>query len=445
MLSENPGDRSTGGALGGPLLRGLRSPLAKRVYLGLLALLVAFLWYNMVRRAISPGGSQFLSFLTFSEDLIYRHVNVYLEYSVLDTVTKYPPFFSLLFAPLVPLPHWLGASIWFWVSLGLVVGATHFSVLTVREGGAGERDRALYVIPFVLAAGIIGSNLETAQVNHVTLFLLCLSLYAFKQRRDLGAGALIGVATALKLTPGLFILYFLYKRRFKVAVGAAVGLLICWLALPPFMFGFENYGPIMASWWDILGRFITEGTVAEGVVGFRHTNQSLSAALYRFLSDVPADGGRGPDYFVNVVSLSVPLVDYIMKGLAVAILAFLAWVCRTPLGDRDRVALSFEYSLIFIATLFISPISWINHYVFLLFPYVAAVYFIRTRRSTLPQRRLLLYGLAVSFVLVSSSASRLMQAWSLPVLGTLIIAVAIAAVLRGEQRRLRAEPELRPQ
>ncbi|KPK65960.1 MAG: hypothetical protein AMS21_03445, partial [Gemmatimonas sp. SG8_38_2] len=118
----------------------------------------------------------------------------------------------------------------------------------------------------------------------------------------------------------------------------------------------------------------------------------------------------------------------------------LAWVCRTPLGDRDRVALSFEYSLIFISTLFISPISWINHYVFLLFPYFAAVYFIRTRPSTLAQRQLMLYALAISFVLVSSSASQLMQAWSLPVLGALIIAAAIAAALRGEQRRLRAEP-----
>ena len=167
--------------------------------------------------------------------------------------------------------------------------------------------------------------------------------------------------------------------------------------------------------------------------------------LHRFLSDVPADGGRGADYFVNIVSLSIPFVDYVFKAAVVTTFAFLVWICRTPLGNRDRLALSFEYSLIFIATLFISPISWIDHYVFLLLPYIAGVYFVRTRPPILRERRLMLYALAVSFVLVSSSASRLMQAWSLPVLGALIIAAAIAVSLRGEQGRLRAEPEPQPQ
>jgi hypothetical protein len=151
---------------------------------------------------------------------------------------------------------------------------------------------------------------------------------------------------------------------------------------------------------------------------------------------VPADGGRGSDYFVNIVSLSISFVDYVFKAAVVAILACLVWVCRTPLGDRDRLPLSFEYSLIFIATLFISPISWIDHYVFLLLPYIAGVYFVRTRPAILRERRLMFYALAASFVLVSSSASRLMQAWSLPVFGAMIIAVAIAVALRGEQRRL---------
>jgi hypothetical protein len=175
-------------------------------------------------------------------------------------------------------------------------------------------------------------------------------------------------------------------------------------------------------------------------VGFRHTNQSLSAALHRLLSEVPADGGRGANYFVNVVTLSIPFVDYVFKAAVVAILAFLMWICRSPLGDRDRLALSFEYSLVFIATLFISPISWIDHYVFLLLPFIAGVYFVRTRPAILRERRLMFYALAVSFVLVSSSASRLMQAWSLPVLGAVIIAVAIALALRSEQRQLVVRP-----
>ncbi len=415
------------------LMAALKTPAAKRIYTGLLVLLILFLWFNMVYRVVRPGSSHFESFRLFSEDLVYRRINIYLEYSILDTVTKYPPFFALLLAPLVPLPLWLGASIWFWVSFALAIGAAYFSVLTVQEGGELARDRSLLLIPLILAAGIIGSNLETAHINHVTLFLTCLSLYSFKQGKDVRAGALLGVAAALKITPGLFVLYFLYKRAFRVVVAAGIAVVVCWLVVPPFLFGFENFPPILLGWWDIFHRFVTEGIIAEGIVGFRHTNQSLAAALHRFLSEVPADGGKGPGYFINVLSLSIPWVDRLTKLLILGIFVFLAWICRTPASDRSSLALSFEYSLIFIATLFISPISWIDHYVYLLYPYTAAVYYVRTRPSVLYERRLMLYATIASFFLVSSSASTLMQAWSLPVVGALVLAIALALALRGEQ------------
>lgn len=417
----------------------LTSSRAQRIYFVLAALLVAFLWYNMVRRALQQHGSQFDDFVNFSRDLVFRRVNVYEEYPLEYTITKYPPFFSLLFAPLVPLPRWLGASIWFWVSLGLALAATYLSVRTVAEREDLVRGaKAMYLLPFLLTAGIIGSNLETAQVNTVTLFLLCLSLFWFKRRKDLGAGAVLGVVTALKLTPGLFIIYFLYKRAFRVVVAAGVAIVICWLIIPPLVFGPGNFVDIVLDWYGILTGFITEGTLAEGIQGFRDTNQSLSAAFHRYFTEVPArwvrSEGRG-ELYLNVLALDLRLADLIIKGMVASILILLAWLCRAPAGDRRSLALSLEYSLIFIATLFISPISWINHYVFLLFPYTAAVYFIRTRSRADPVRRMLLYSVITSFVLVSSSASRLMQAVSLPFLGAVVLSVALALSLRAEQAK----------
>ncbi len=185
----------------------------------------------------------------------------------------------------------------------------------------------------------------------------------------------------------------------------------------------------MAGWWDRLNPFLAEGTLAEGVAGFRHTNQSLSAALHRFLTATPAGGGR-TDLYLNVAALDYAAADRIVKLSALAILGILAWLCRTPLADRGRLALAFEYSLVMIATLFISPISWINHYVVLLFPFTAALYFVRTRPAGSPERRLVLYALVASFLLVSSSASRLLQALSLPFLGALLLAISIGFALR---------------
>ncbi len=413
----------------------LSSPFAKRVYVVLLVVLVVFLWANMVRRALKHSGSQYDDFVQFARDLVYGRVNVYEEYPSDNTITKYPPFFSLLFAPLVPLPPAIGASIWFLVSLGLSAGATWLSVETIREKLEGPLNKSYYIFPFVLMAGIIGSNLETAQVNIVIVFVLCLALYTFRRGGDVTAGVLLALITALKLTPGLLIVYFIYKRAWKVVAGAIVGMVVFWFIVPPLVFGFENFAGIMKAWYGILNPFVAEGTIAEGIVGFRHTNQSMSAVLHRYFTQTPAGGGR-PDFYINVLALSYSVMDRIVKILVLGIVGFLIWICRTPTDDRGRIGLAFEYSLVMIATLFISPISWINHYMMLLFPYAAAVYYIRTRPAGRRERNLLLYATIASFILVSSSASRLMQAFSIPWLGALVLAIGLAVALRGERREL---------
>ena len=414
------------------LLAALSSPLAKRIYVVLLVVLVIFLWANMVRRALKHTSSQYDDFVQFSRDLVYGSVNVYEEYARDNTITKYPPFFGLLFAPLVPLPPAIGASFFFLLNLSLSIGATWLSVETIREKLDGAAlGKAFYILPFVLTAGIIGSNLETAQVNIIIVFCLILALYTFRRGADLTAGIVLAFITALKLTPGLFIAYFVYKRAWKVVAGAVAGLTFFWFVVSPAVFGLDNYLEIMRSWYGILNPFVTQGTIAEGVQGFRDTNQSMSAVLHRFFTHTPAGGGR-PDFYINVLALGYVTMDRIVKVLILGIVAFLIWICRSPIDDRSRIELSLEYSLVMIAMLFISPISWINHYVVLLFPYAAAVYYVRTRPPAERGRQLLLYGPIASFVLVSSSASRLMQAFSIPWLGALLLAVALAVVLRGQ-------------
>ncbi len=390
----------------------------------------------MVRRAVNGHGSQYDDFIRFSRDLVYAKLNVYREYPADYTITKYPPFFGLLFAPLVPLPTIIGASLWFWLSLGLAVGAAYLCAVTVGGPENARRDKVLIVLPLVLTAGIIGSNLETAQVNTVTLVVVCLALYAVRKRADLAAGGLLGLATALKLTPGLFVLYFLYKRAYRVVLGAGLAVIVCWFLIPPLVFGPANFVEIMVGWYDIVSGFIAEGTLAEGLQGFRDTNQSLAAAFHRYFTEVPARWDRGGvgSFYVNLFSMSLGTADRLIKAMVLAILIFLAAVCRTPLGHRDRPVLALEYSLIWIATLFVSPISWINHYVFLLFPYAAAVYYVRTNQGDAGTRRLLLYTGLVSFVLVSSSAWRLMQAFSLPVLGAIVLAAGLSVALVREGR-----------
>ncbi|HUP00632.1 MAG TPA: glycosyltransferase family 87 protein [Gemmatimonadota bacterium] len=426
----------------------MRSPAARRVGAAFLALVVLFLWWNMVRRAMAGSSSQFDDFIRFSRDLLFEGRNVYVLYEPSYTITKYPPFFAFLFAPLVPLPMALAVSIWFWLNLALSLGAAVVAALTVIDGStdgsrageldigeaAAERARAArrdrwrrVIVPYVFASPVVISNLETAQVNIVIVFLLFTTLFLHRQGKDLWAGGILGAIVALKLTPALFLAYFAWKGAWRLLAGAAVGLCLCWGVVPLLAFGPGFYAEVMRGWLEAVTPFLSEGTRAEGIGGFRHTNQSLSAAVFRYLTDTPAGAGR-EGFTVNVVSISLESARWVVRALSLGILIFLAWICRrSSTGDWPRFGL--ECALVMIAMLFLSPISWINHYVILIFPYAAAVGWLASQPPTSLGWRFLRAAMWLSFGLLLTSVSVLLQALSLPFLGAVILAVGIGTAL----------------
>lgn len=416
----------------------LTSPAASRVGRILLVLLVVFLWLNMVRRVLDgPSGTQYDDFTGFSRDLLFERENVYATY--LDTtIVKYPPFFAFLLAPVTPLPDWLGATVWFWASLAMAVATTWMVVRIADDGtGSGPLDRSYYVWPFFAVAGVVGSNLETAQVNLAVWFIAVAGLWLWRERRDAAGGALVGVATAIKLTPGIFVAWFLWKRQWRATAGAALALATCWFVIQPIVFGPEFFATIFLGWVESLIPYLAEGETAEVVsadaaAGFRFTNQSLGAALGRFLTEVET-GLRGIGRTVNVAALDPEAVGWVVRALQAGLVLGLAWLCRGAAEGRDRIGPALEIGLVAIATLFLSPISWINHYVALLPAYAAAVWWLKTRSATRPGWRLLRGAAVASAVLMATGIARLPQALSLPFAGAVLLFAAVAVVRERER------------
>jgi hypothetical protein len=402
----------------------------------LLATILLFLWWNMVRRAMAGPGSQFDDFVAFARDLLFLHHNLYETYPGWNTIVKYPPFFAFVYAPLVPLSPWLGASIWFWTSFACSAGAAAASALAVGAStGELRRRPSLAWMPYLLIGGVVISNLETGQVNLFILFFWALGLLALERRADGGAGALVGYAAAVKLLPGIFIPYLAWSRRWRAAIAAIAMVAACWSVMMWGGLGFDVdlWADVTGDWLAAVSPFVSEGGVAEGEGGFRHTNQSLAAAVHRYLTRTPADGR---DYYVNVVTLTLDAARTIVLTLSAALLVGLAWltwpVARAQaLGDAEgALRRGFAYSLVMISTLFLSPIAWINHYVLLLFPYAAAWRYVATRPVDDPGRRLLVACLAASFALIATGISSLLMAFSLPFLGAVVLFAGMAVVLR---------------
>lgn len=134
----------------------------------------------------------------------------------------YPPFAGLLLAPLSLLTVEAMRIVWF---TGIFVALQGLVWLATGWVGMDRRWVRLLLCPAVAAAAVLFAPVyQELWSGNVNVFLALLVL-ADLCRRDgaRGRGLLIGIAAGIKLTPGLFIVYFLLTRRFREARTAIAG------------------------------------------------------------------------------------------------------------------------------------------------------------------------------------------------------------------------------
>jgi alpha-1,2-mannosyltransferase len=149
----------------------------------------------------------------------------------------YPPFAALLGVALAEIP--LGS---------LQVGWTLLSVLLLAWCGwlsfrgvlpEDRRLRGLWLVALTAGAVQLQPVYDVLRFGQVGLLLLALvssDLLVRRVSRSRGAGVLTGVATALKLTPGVFVpaLWLAGRRRSAVVcAGTAIGLTLLAFAIAP--------------------------------------------------------------------------------------------------------------------------------------------------------------------------------------------------------------------
>ena len=80
------------------------------------------------------------------------------------------------------------------------------------------------------------NNFLLGQLHLLLLLLLTLAAWLHFQKRHFWGGVTLAVAAALKLYPGLFLIFFLFKRQWRAVTGLAVGLATS-AALSLYLFG----------------------------------------------------------------------------------------------------------------------------------------------------------------------------------------------------------------
>ena len=345
----------------------------------------------------------------------------------------YTPAWALVHVPLVPLPPRGAAAVAF--VAGLLAAAAVLAALRrlVRAEGA-DRGRTFdaEAVALLLAGRFVLRDLADGGPNLALLALVLGGLLLWTRGRDGAGGALVGVATALKWTPALFLAWLAWRRQWRAA---AAGVLVAAAvtAAPGLFIGPASLARHLGTWGRNVAAGVLSADPSVGVLGPEPVrNLALRPALGRLLASPPAghDPARdGP--WPGFLSLPPRAASAAGAVAALALLAACAARFRGPVAEQSAPAIPVEIAAVALLALLLSPISWRAHAVAAL-----PALFLLAHRALLRGRarraETLFVAAWVPLVLlpgrdlVGPAASDLLLAWGAP---TILVAALLALLL----------------
>ncbi len=364
-----------------------------------------------------------------------------------------PPIMALILTPVVTwtdavgVPPFFAGLGWFYLKVVMTLLTLHW-VFRLVESPSRPIPLGAKVLTVLLGLRSITGDLQHGNVNLFILFLVVAALAAFQKKRDFLAGLLVALAMACKVTPALFVPYFVWKRAWKSLAGCVAGFgLFFWPGIVPALFlGWEKNLQCVESWTQ----HMVKPFVVDGLVTSEHNNQSLPGLVYRLLTDSPSfviyvDNIWTPDRYYNFVSLPPEAARWLVKGCMGLFGLLILLRCRTPRSQAPEAnpRLAAEYSLILLGMLLFSERTWKHHCVTLLLPFAVLSYHLELWWERRTERRVLLGSLIVAVLLMSTTSisllgrdfGKLAQVYGAYVAAFLVLTAALTFVL-GHRREV---------
>jgi alpha-1,2-mannosyltransferase len=324
----------------------------------------------------------------------------------------YPPFAALSFIPLAVLGYstanWLltAATI-----VGVAASLRCFAASTTGEAGARMRRLLPWALPAALLLEPIRSTLTYGQINVLLMALVAVDCLTAAPRWPRGIG--VGIAAALKLTPGIFVLFFVLRRDVRSAARAGLSFAACTGA------GFALAPRDSLRYWTQ----VAYQPARIGGISFA-SNQSILGALAR-------------------LGLGAPARTWLWLTLCLLVAAL------TVTGMRGALKAGKVTSALWLnaaAGLLISPVSWSHHWVW------AAPALLTCLNTTNPNRRrpptvavlaLLIFAIAPHWLLPTGGGRELHWAWWQQAAGDSYALTGLAALTHAASNSLLPRPEHR--
>ncbi|MEV1286947.1 glycosyltransferase family 87 protein [Micromonospora sp. NPDC049679] len=300
----------------------------------------------------------------------------------------YPPFAALAMLPMALVPLGLAQVI----SVTLAVTTTGLVLWWLVDPIARRQGWTrwfAFAVVACLAAAFepLRETVSFGQVNTLLLFLVAVDLLWFVRRGSRWGGVWIGLATAIKLTPGIFIVYLLVTRRWRAAMTAIAASTVVTL-----------FAAAVAP--DASREFWTSALLNTNRVGSLAfvSNQSLQGMLDR-LHLPHLSSALWPLLVLAVLVVWVWRLRAVPRAIVSAVarrVPALRPATARPVDDVTGLALTGLVGVL------VSPVTWVHHLVFLVPALLLLVDHAFAAPAGSRRRRRLLAFAIISYAVLSS-------------------------------------------
>ncbi|MCL1962307.1 MAG: DUF2029 domain-containing protein [Desulfovibrionaceae bacterium] len=303
---------------------------------------------------------------TAAGQALLDHQDMYLAENARGWRYVYPPPFAILLVLLAQMPLWLGALLWYLLTVAAIGASVIMSANLLGATPLRRKPYLLYGLPLLGLATLLSSGILRSQASPFMFFFMIAAFYLHLKNRPAAAGFSLACAALLKVFPIVLIVYFIMRRQWRAVLATMAALILLGVALPSLYWGWHFNLDQFARWVDVVGHPAT----------MENTDRAQTSSLYEQLLDTTKPRNQSLEALFLSLGMPVELTRYAVAACAALMLAAM-WISarriplRQPLGADEstpRVAESLLCGAFICWSLLISPIAEGHYFGALLLP-----------------------------------------------------------------------------
>jgi glycosyl transferase family 87 len=262
----------------------------------------------------------------------------------------YPPFFAILLIPLSKFSYDTA-----WILFTLLSHAAYFAslALLVRMMRRDE-DESIFWWGILMALSAcfypLTKTYSAGQMNTFMLLVITGSAFLLSKKRDMEAGALIGLGAAIKIAPAFLLVYCVWKKKWLAAASGLIIILLS-LVISGSMLGMDIHGDFINMAKD-MGYGSSTWAEYNQTYHIDPYNQAPSALWYRLCTSTETAQG------VIQGIINSPITAKVLSYLTAIIILVLLLVATRRSAKLYAIN---EYALWTLGMLLLPSLFW-DHY-----------------------------------------------------------------------------------